>query len=139
MRPAPWRGWLIAVMVAHVQGAPGGGGAALSTSVLNGVAPQEGLTFMPAALRRDSGSPMGRPHDERRMYGDLAWTWPIVSPPERYVREARELRRMIVTRSPAARTLLHLGCGGGHLDRTPKRSFTVTGIAVTPSMLCLSP
>jgi len=72
------------------------------------------------------------------MYGDLAWTWPIVSPPERYVREARELRRMIVTRSPAARTLLHLGCGGGHLDRTLKRSFTVTGIDVSPSMLGLA-
>ena len=72
------------------------------------------------------------------MYGDLAWTWPIVSPPERYVREARELRRMIVTRSPATRTLLHLGCGGGHLDRTLKRSFTVTGIDVSPSMLGLA-
>src|SRR3990172_6592219 len=101
MRPAPWRGWLIAVMVAHVQGAPGGGGAALSTSVLNGVAPQEGLTFMPAALRRDSGSPMGRPHDERRMYGDLAWTWPIVHPPGRYVPEAPAPPPGIVTPAPA--------------------------------------
>ena len=39
---------------------------------------------------------MKRPPDERRLYHDLAWTWPIVSPPERYVREAREIDRKSV-------------------------------------------
>jgi len=79
-----------------------------------------------------------RSRDERRLYGDLAWTWPIVSPPARYVREARELRRMIRSRAPAARMLLHLGCGGGHLDKTLKASFAVTGVDLSPRMLALA-
>jgi len=81
---------------------------------------------------------MSRPRDERRLYRDLAWTWPILSPPERYVGEAREIRRLIRWRVPAAGTLLHLGCGGGHLDRTLKRSFEVTGVDLSPSMLALA-
>ena len=81
---------------------------------------------------------MNRSRDERRLYGDLAWTWPIVSPPERYVREAREIRRLIHRRTPTARTLFHLGCGGGHLDRTLKRSFEVTGVDLSPPMLALA-
>src|SRR2546422_3828445 len=56
---------------------------------------------------------MKRPRDERRLYHDLAWTWPIVSPPGRYVREARAIRRLIRGRAPAANTLLHFGGGGG--------------------------
>ena len=81
---------------------------------------------------------MNRSRDERRLYGDLAWTWPIVSPPERYVREAREIGRLIHERAPAARTLFHLGCGGGHLDKTLKRSFEVTGVDLSPPMLALA-
>src|SRR6266571_1133387 len=81
---------------------------------------------------------MSRSRDERRLYRDLAWTWPILSPPERYVREAREIRRLIRRRVPGASTLLHLGCGGGHLDRTLKRSFEITGIDASPSMLALA-
>jgi SAM-dependent methyltransferase len=81
---------------------------------------------------------MKRSPDERRLYHDLAWTWPIVSPPERYVREAQEIRRLIRGRAPDARTLLHLGCGGGHLDMTLKRSFEITGVDLSPKMLALA-
>lgn len=81
---------------------------------------------------------MNRSRDERRLYRDLAWTWPIVSPPGRYVREAHEIRRLIRGRAPAASTLLHLGCGGGHLDKTLKRSFEITGVDLSPAMLALA-
>jgi len=50
------------------------------------------------------------------MYGDLAWTWRIISPPEDYVTEAEEYGRVIIEYSNGkARKLLHLGCGGGHI------------------------
>jgi SAM-dependent methyltransferase len=79
------------------------------------------------------------PEDIRRLYGDLAWTWPILSPPEHYVGEAEEAHRNIrehIRRE--ARTLLHLGSGGGHLDRTLKNHYRVTGVDVSESMLELA-
>lgn len=74
-----------------------------------------------------------------RSYHDLAWTWPNVSPPEDYVEEAEEhwvaLERH--ARVPL-RTLLHLGCGGGHLDATLKARFEVTGVDASRAMLGLA-
>ena len=81
---------------------------------------------------------MKRSRDEPRLYHDLAWTWPIVSPPGRYVREAHAIHRLIRGRAPAARTLLHLGCGGGHLDKTFTQSFEITGVDISPAMLALA-
>ena len=81
---------------------------------------------------------MKRSRNERRLYHDLAWTWPIVSPPGRYTREAHAIRRLIRGRAPGARTLLHLGCGGGHLDKTLKRAFEITGVDLSPAMLALA-
>jgi len=74
-----------------------------------------------------------------RLYGDLAWTWPIISPPEDYAEEAEEAISLIQAsaRIPV-RTLLHLGCGGGHLDRTLKSAFDVTGVDASESMLSLA-
>jgi SAM-dependent methyltransferase len=77
--------------------------------------------------------------DQRRMYGDLAWTWLIVSRKENYVEEAKAFRDVIRKHSRIpARTLLHLGCGGGHLDFTLKRYFDVTGVDVSEDMLALA-
>jgi SAM-dependent methyltransferase len=77
--------------------------------------------------------------DQRRMYGDLAWTWPIVSQKENYVEEAKVFRDVIRKHSRIpTRTLLHLGCGGGHLDFTLKRYFDVTGVDVSEDMLALA-
>lgn len=75
----------------------------------------------------------------QRLYGDLAWTWPIISPPEDYVDEAEEHWRAIAShaRGPV-KTLLHLGCGGGHLDRTLKEHVEVTGADRSPAMLDLA-
>ena len=74
-----------------------------------------------------------------RLYGDLAWTWPIISPPEDYAGEAEAHWRILErdSRIPV-RTLLHLGCGGGHLDHTLKRHCQVTGVDVSPTMLDLA-
>ncbi len=77
--------------------------------------------------------------DARRLYGDLAWTWPIISPPEDYVRESEFFARTVRRESAfRPRTLLHLGCGGGHNDLTLSRHFDVTGVDTSPSMLRLA-
>ncbi len=77
--------------------------------------------------------------DQRRLYGDLAWTWPIISPPEHYVEEAEQFLKVIQEHARIeAKTLLDLGCGGGHNDFTLKKHFDVTGIDVSPEMLALA-
>ena len=76
---------------------------------------------------------------QRRLYGDLAWTWPIISPPEHYVGESEAFARLIRAHGlGAAETLLNLGSGGGHNDWTLKRHFAVTGIDESPAMLALA-
>jgi len=73
---------------------------------------------------------------ENRLYKDLAWTWPIISPPSDYVKESEEYRRLIGKHSKIeVKTLLDLGCGGGHNDFTLKRYFEITGVDVSSQML----
>ena len=77
--------------------------------------------------------------DQRRLYGDLAWTWPIVSAPETYVEESERFRALIRQHSQIeAETLLNLGCGGGHNDYTLKKHFRLTGVDVSEDMLGLA-
>ncbi len=75
-------------------------------------------------------------NDQRRLYSDLAWAWPLISQGEDYVQEAQALARQIRQRAriPVS-TLLHLGCGGGHLDLTLKKYFNVSGVDVSQPML----
>ncbi len=78
-------------------------------------------------------------NDQRRMYGDLAWTWHIFSARENYVGEAEEFAALIRKHSSIeAKTLLHLGCGCGQLDWTLKQHFDVTGVDISPDMLALA-
>jgi SAM-dependent methyltransferase len=73
------------------------------------------------------------------MYGDLAWTWPIISAPETYVQESEQFCALIRQHSRIEpQTLLNLGCGGGHNDHTLKRHFRVTGVDVSEAMLGLA-
>ncbi len=71
-----------------------------------------------------------------RLYDDLVWIWPLLSPPEEYTIEAplyvEQLRRLGV---PERGTLLHMGCGGGSLDLHLKRHFAVTSIDLSAPML----
>jgi SAM-dependent methyltransferase len=84
----------------------------------------------------DKGS---SPKDQRRLYRDLVWMWPIISPPRDYVDEGGKISRLIKERSPhEVRTLLHLGCGAGHNDYSFKDHFEVTGIDISGDMLDLA-
>lgn len=83
----------------------------------------------------DATSPM----NQRRLYGDLAWTWPIISPPEEYIEESEQFCKIIREHSHNdVRTLLNLGCGAGHNDNTLKRYFEVTGVDASEAMLGLA-
>ena len=86
---------------------------------------------MAADMTTDSG--------QCRLYGDLAWTWPIISPPSHYVGESEAFTRLIRAHGAGpAETLLNLGSGGGHNDFTLKRHFAVTGVDWSPAMLALA-
>ena len=78
-------------------------------------------------------------NDQRRLYSDLAWAWPLISQGEDYVQEAQAFARQIRQRAriPVS-TLLHLGCGGGRLDLTLKKYFNVSGVDVSQPMLDLA-
>lgn len=76
---------------------------------------------------------------KRRLYGDLAWLWPIISPPEDYIEETELFSKTIKMHSKIkVKTLLHLGCGGGHNDCTFKKHFKVTGLDISKDMLKLA-
>src|SRR5690348_4916744 len=78
-----------------------------------------------------------------RLYRDLAWLWPILSPPDHYVDEAatlratfRQLKGRARTRTPKQRPrLLDLGAGGGHLLAHLARDFECTAADLSPAML----
>ena len=77
--------------------------------------------------------------DERRLYSDLAWTWPIISPVEDYIEETELFSKLIREHSKIeVKTLLHLGCGGGHNDYTFKKHFKVTSADISEDMLRLA-
>jgi len=77
--------------------------------------------------------------DMRRLYKDLAWTWPIISPPEHYIKESEEIKRAILKYSKIpVKTLLNLGCGGGHVDWVLKKYFRITSIDISKNMLKLA-
>jgi len=55
------------------------------------------------------------PADPPRLYADLAWLWPHLSPPEHYTAEAGRLNDLIAERlGPGPKRILELGAGGGH-------------------------
>ncbi len=77
--------------------------------------------------------------DIRRLYGDLAWTWPIISPVEDYIEETELFSKLIKEHSKIeSKTLLHLGCGGGHNDYVFKKYFKVTSVDISEDMLSLA-
>ena len=78
-------------------------------------------------------------NNQWRLYRDLAWLWPIISPPEDYVAETERFAKVIRKHARIeVKTLLNLGCGGGHHDYTLKKHFEVTGVDVSEAMLELA-
>jgi SAM-dependent methyltransferase len=77
--------------------------------------------------------------DSRRLYHDLCWIWPIVSPPEDYIEETEFFCRVIKKEAEIdVKNLLHLGCGGGRNDFTFQKHFDVTGVDISKEMLKLA-
>lgn len=94
-------------------------------------------TKRPPRPKRSSDS--GR-RELPRLYGDLAWIWPLLSPPEHYAAEAATLARYYrrLKKSPkrqARPRLLELGAGGGHVLSHLSRSFECTAVDASPAML----
>jgi len=77
--------------------------------------------------------------DSRRLYHDLNWIWPIISPPEDYAEETELFSKVIKAHAKIeVKTLLHLGCGGGRNDHTFRKYFDVTGVDISEDMLALA-
>jgi SAM-dependent methyltransferase len=78
--------------------------------------------------------------NEKRLYQDLSWLWPLWGDPDGdYAEWCNRVTQLI--RHHAQRethTLLNMGCGGGKNAYNLKRNFAVTGIDISPAMLDLA-
>ncbi len=74
-----------------------------------------------------------------RLYDDLAWLWPLLSPPEHYESEARVLMDIVERYSQPAengrRSVLELGAGGGHTLVHLADRFDCTAVDLSEPML----
>ncbi len=76
---------------------------------------------------------------QNRLYGDLAWTMPIISPPSDYVKESELFAKTIRDHAQVdVATLLDLGCGAGHNDNTLKKHFRLAGVDLSETVLGLA-
>lgn len=73
--------------------------------------------------------------DPSRLYGDLAPWWPVISPLDAYEDET-DLLVELLERSPHfVRTVLDLGCGGGHAAHLMTNRFVMTLVDISPEMV----
>jgi SAM-dependent methyltransferase len=82
---------------------------------------------------------MNDPDNTSRLYGDLAWLWPMWGSPGEYAAYCGHVVRLMRehTQIPI-RSLLNIGCGGGKNVFNLKRDFSVTGLDLSPRMLELA-
>ena len=74
-----------------------------------------------------------------RLYNDLAYLWPVISPPEEYAAEAEFWRAALRDKlGPGRRRILELGVGGGHNLSHLTGDFDATAVDLSPQMLALS-
>ena len=86
--------------------------------------------------RRRSRHPGARTN---RLYKELAYLWPIISPPEEYGGEAAAFVDIIYEKLGRGRyMLLELGVGGGHMLSHLTADFECTAVDLSPDMLALS-
>jgi len=77
--------------------------------------------------------------NQPRLYNELSYLWPIISPPSEYAGESAEWRRVIKDKlGPARHNILELGAGGGHNLSHLTQEFQATAVDISPSMLELS-
>lgn len=72
------------------------------------------------------------------MYTDLAPWFPLLTPPEEYVEEAAEVRRLLEGASTPLETVLELGAGGGHLASNLGGDLRLTLTDLSEDMLASS-
>lgn len=74
-----------------------------------------------------------------RLYNDLAWLWPLMSPPEEYADEA-ELWRIVLREKlgQGRHEILELGVGGGHNLSHLVDGFSATAVDASENMLAHS-
>ena len=71
-----------------------------------------------------------------RMYADLSGLWGFVSPPDHYAEEVGTFVRRYRRHGVAdGGRVLHLGSGGGSIDEHLKRTYAVTGVDASRSMV----
>ena len=74
-----------------------------------------------------------------RLYRDLAYLWPLMSPPADYAEEAAHWLRELHRRLPhGRRSVLELGCGGGHFLSHVAAEYDANGVDLSPAMLDIS-
>ncbi len=74
-----------------------------------------------------------------RLYHELSYLWPIISPPEEYIVEAWRLREIIQEKlGPSRFRLLELGVGGGHVLSHLTDDFDAAAVDLSPEMIALS-
>ncbi len=78
------------------------------------------------------------PDGGHRFYGDLASWWPLLSPPAEYEEEAQFVASLLRGAGTQVREVLELGSGGGNNAFHLKRSFTMTLVDLSESMLVVS-
>lgn len=79
-------------------------------------------------------------NNTNRLYGDLAWLWPMWGDPKKeYADWCRYVVQLIRERAQTSvRSLLNIGCGGGKNVFNLKESYEVTGIDLSAAMLDLA-
>ncbi len=71
-----------------------------------------------------------------RLYDDLAYLWPLMSPPEDYEEEASYWRRELRARlGPGRHRILDLGAGGGHNLHHLTDDFDASAVDLSDAML----
>lgn len=74
-----------------------------------------------------------------RLYNELAYLWPIISPPGEYAGEADCWREVLQDKlGPGRHHILELGAGGGHNLSYLTQDFQATAVDISPEMLSLS-
>ena len=74
-----------------------------------------------------------------RLYNDLAYLWPLLSPPADYAEEATHWRYVLHRElGPGKHEILELGVGGGHNLSHLTADFKATAVDISENMLALS-
>ena len=77
--------------------------------------------------------------DQPKLYYELSYLWPIISPPHEYAEEAEIWRRILKDKlGQAKHNILELGAGGGHNLSHLTEHFQATAVDMSPQMLSLS-